>query len=144
LRKARTVANRPKAIGTAGETAVVRYARANGFPLADRRPLKGNLDEGDILLCPGVVLEVKAGKAAQNASLGQVRAWLDETEIERLNGDADVALLVKARRGYGPARVAEWEVWGPFLDSTGLVFTMTTTLEDSLRLLRADGYGDPL
>lgn len=33
--------NRSKNKGTAGETAVVRVARANGFPLADRLTLGG-------------------------------------------------------------------------------------------------------
>ena len=31
--------NKPKRIGTAAETAVTRYARTNGFELAERRAL---------------------------------------------------------------------------------------------------------
>lgn len=91
--------NRPKAIGTRGETAVTRYAREHGFPLADRRPLKGTLDEGDVLLTVGLIAEVKSGKSAQNASLGQIRKWLAETERERVNAGAEHAILVVQRRG---------------------------------------------
>jgi hypothetical protein len=54
--------NRSKNIGTAAETAVVKAARAYGFPGAERRALHGSTDLGDILLCPGVIVEVKAGK----------------------------------------------------------------------------------
>lgn len=38
--------NRPKAIGTAAETAVVRYLAAHGFPAAERRALHGATDHG--------------------------------------------------------------------------------------------------
>ena len=39
--------NRPKAIGTAAETAVVRYLAAHGFPAAERRALHGATDLGE-------------------------------------------------------------------------------------------------
>jgi hypothetical protein len=135
--------NRSKAIGTRGETAVTRYAREHGFPLADRRPLKGINDEGDVLLTVGLIAEVKAGKSAQNASLGQVRAWLAETERERVNARADHAILVVQRRGHGPERVGEWECWTRLaLNDYPAVFTVT--LHDGLALLRRLGWGDPL
>ena len=44
--------NRPKAIGTAAETAVVRYLAAHGFPAAERRALHGATDLGDITGTP--------------------------------------------------------------------------------------------
>ena len=50
--------NKPKRIGTAAETAVTRYARTAGFPLAERRALAGGADLGDILLAPGVIVGV--------------------------------------------------------------------------------------
>lgn len=46
--------NRPKAIGTAAETAVVRYLAAHGFPAAERRALHGATDLGDITGTPGL------------------------------------------------------------------------------------------
>ena len=142
--------NRPKAIGTRGETAVTRYAREHGFPLADRRPLKGTLDEGDVLLTVGLIAEVKSGKSAQNASLGQIRKWLAETERERVNAGAEHAILVVQRRGHGAERVGEWECWQPFgfYDRAnaggGRPLTICTTLDDGLTLLRMDEWGGPL
>ena len=40
----------------------VRWFRDHGFPQADRQPLRGNRDAGDLDLAPGVVVEVKAHK----------------------------------------------------------------------------------
>lgn len=135
--------NRPKQIGTAGESAVVRYARTAGFPLADRLTLSGRYDRGDVLLAPGAVLEVKAGAAAKGASYGQVLAWLEETETERVNARADVAALVVQRRGYGIGRVEWWSFYwietfpfGPLVASCSLA--------DGLMRLRHAGWGVPL
>ena len=89
---------RPKDIGTAAETAVVRFLRDNGFPLAERRALHGSTDRGDITGTPGLVWEVKGGDAAKTASDNQIAAWLDETEIERANANAAYGFLVVARR----------------------------------------------
>jgi hypothetical protein len=136
------VVNPSKAKGTAAETAVTRYARLNGFPLADRRPLKGNYDEGDILLCPGAVLEVKAGKAAQNASYNQVLAWLAETEAERVNAHADTAALVVQRKGYGTGRVEMWSFW--YQAKYPWPGVAMRTLANGLEMLRHSGWGDPL
>lgn len=138
---------RSKDIGTRGETAVTRYAREHGFPLADRRPLKGINDEGDVLLCPGLIAEVKSGKSAQAASLGQIRKWLAETERERVNARADHALLVVQRRGHGVERVGDWECWMPYgfiVARRGRTRIITMTLADALDICRLDGWGDPL
>jgi hypothetical protein len=70
--RARAV-NRPRAIGTYAETAVVRTARTNGFEYADRYALHGALDVGDIGLCPGVIIEVKGGDMAKHATDLDVR-----------------------------------------------------------------------
>jgi hypothetical protein len=60
--------NKPKAIGTRGETAVVNVATR---PRVRRRRTSGHLrvplDLGDILMVsPGVIAEVKWGKARQD------------------------------------------------------------------------------
>lgn len=89
---------RPKDIGTAAETAVVRYLRDHGFPLAERRALHGSTDLGDITGTPGLVWEVKGGEAAKTASDGQIAAWMDETEMERTNAGAAYGFLIVARR----------------------------------------------
>lgn len=134
--------NKPKRIGTAAETAVVRYARAHGFPHADRLTLSGRYDRGDVLLCPGAILEVKAGKAAQAASIGQIRAWLEETERERVNAHADTAALVVQRRGLGLSRVHLWDFhYHAKYPFPGYAMR---SLEDGLRMLRWSGWGTPL
>jgi len=103
--------NRPKAIGTAAETAVVRAARTNGFGTAERRALAGAADRGDILLCPGAILEVKGGDAARHASDLDIDRWLNETDTERRHADADIALLVVQRRGVGAPNAHRWWAW---------------------------------
>lgn len=144
--------NRPKNIGTAAETAVVRAARTRGFPGADRLTLTGANDRGDIRLCPGVILEVKGGQAAKTASDTQIAAWLVETERERVNAGADVGILVTARPGVGAPNAHRWFAHMPtggFLTLNGARAlddapgTVRTTLDSALWLLRVAGYGDP-
>lgn len=157
--------NRPKAIGTSVESAVVAHARRNGFGGADRLTLSGVADRGDVRLTAGltagVVVECKGGATAERASDALIASWLDETERERVNAGAAVALLVTKRKGYGAARAGSWwvhvrlwtlwqlygavttpETWKAF----GLLrdVPIRLTLDDALRLLRAAGYGDPL
>lgn len=149
-------ARRPKDIGTATETAVVRYLRANGFPHAERRALTGSLDCGDITGIPGVAFEVKGGTAAKIASDGQVHLWLAETEAERVNAKADVGVLVMQRAGVGVVNAGRWFA---VLDSWTLANLMADLappsrtsprvpvrmfLGDLVHLLRWAGYGTPL
>ena len=102
--------NKSKNIGTSAETHVVRYLQANGFPHAERRALKGSLDVGDILVCPGLIVEVKAGAAAESASDGQLRLWCAETSREKRNAKADTAFLVVKRAGHGVGKIGGWQV----------------------------------
>jgi hypothetical protein len=149
------VKRRPRDIGTAAETAVVRVARAHGFRYADRYALHGAHDQGDVVLCEGVIVEVKGGEAARDASDAQIEAWLDQTEKERINARADVALLVVQRRGVGIARAQSWAAWwrlGWLARLAGQVesfapgphVAVRCTLADALTILRAAGYGRPL
>jgi len=105
--------NRPKNIGTAGETAVVRMARESGFfPHADRLTLSGSADRGDVRLTRelrgGVIVEVKAGDAAARSSDLLIDAWMAETEAERQNAQAALGVLVVKRAGYAGARCGRW------------------------------------
>jgi hypothetical protein len=142
------VTNKPKAIGTAAETAVVRALRTLGFPHAERRALTGALDQGDITGCPGLVFEVKGGNAAKVASDAQISAWLAETEAERINARADIGILVLQRRGVGAANAGRWwaymqtNAW--ILGATKHDFPARMRLADAAHLLRTAGYGDPL
>lgn len=152
--------NPSKQKGTAAESAVTRYVREHGFGTAERRALAGSADLGDILLCPGAVVEVKAGAAAEGASDGQIARWLEETERERVNAGAAVALLVTKRKGVGHANAGRWTAhlwlrtlqrlgWTPLAWNTADIraaedIPVRLTLDDALRLLRAAGYGDEL
>lgn len=90
--------NSPKAIGTAAETAVVRYLAAHGFPAAERRALHGATDLGDVTGTPGLVWEVKGGDAAKDASDNQIADWMDEAQTEAGNAGATYGFLIVARR----------------------------------------------
>ena len=148
--------NRPKQVGTAAETAVVRTARRLGFPNADRLALTGALDRGDVGLCPGVIIEVKGGAAAKNASDTLVDVWLAETERERVHAGAAHAFLVTARPGVGAPNAHRWWAWwrlGWLLPLAGgrpigLVerhdIPVRMTLDAALLLLRESGYGEEL
>lgn len=101
---------RPKDIGTRGETAVKRWLNNNGWPDADRQPLRGTRDTGDLVISrdPLIIAECKAGDAAENASDALIRAWLTQTETERVNAGAALAVLV-VRRFRRP--VGLWDAW---------------------------------
>ncbi len=99
--------NKPKAIGTAGESAALKVFQKH-FPEAERRTLKGSLDCGDLSGIPGLCVEVKAGHAAETASDHQIELWLDETYTEKANAKATAAVLVVKRKGIGPANAHRW------------------------------------
>jgi len=133
---------RPKDIGTQAESAVVKYLRENGFGGAERRALRGTLDCGDITGCGPVVIEVKAGAAAMDASDGLINAWLAETETERKNAKADLGVLVVRRRGKGDPGswwAIEWRG-----DPKDHRYPVRLLLKDFVFTLREDGYGDEL
>lgn len=147
--------NRAKAIGTAAETAVVRAARSRGFPWADRYALHGRADIGDITLCPGVIVEVKGGQWAKNASDSLIDDWLTETERERINARADVGFLVVQRAAVGPANAQRWSAWWrlhwlmDLMPNQGIPSELydqpvRMSLEGSLAVIRRAGYGEPL
>lgn len=137
--------------GTAAETAVVRWARANGFPWADRGPLRGAHDQGDVTLCPGVIAEVKSHAGA--ASVGQpaqaqLASWMAETETERANAEADIAILVVKRKG--TSDVGRWWVYVPAWVLTGgydprpAQYPVQAAFGHLAGWLRSQGWGEPL
>jgi hypothetical protein len=148
------MSRRPKDIGTDAERAVVRYLRANGFPQAERRALRGEYDAGDIAGTPGLCWEVKGGDAARNASDKDIADWLRETDVERENADADHGLLVVQRRGVGPANAGRWHAWllsqtlASLVDPSSSPYTeapdvpVRLLLSHAVWLARWAGYGD--
>ena len=136
--------NRPKQIGTRGETAVVRALRRLGYPGAERRALAGSNDLGDINVCPGIIAEVKWGKHAKAASLGDIAEWWKQTERERFNAGAAFGLLIIQRNGYGDERADKsrcfmdlGQLWGRDHQIVELV------LDQATEILRKEGWGDP-
>ena len=85
--------SKQRAKGTAAETAVVNYLKANGFPHAERRALHGTADKGDITGCGPVVFEVKNHKQMDLAG------WVKELEAEMVNAGVDVGAVVSKKRG---------------------------------------------
>lgn len=117
------VANPSKEKGTKAESAVVQAAHTAGFMAAERLALAGAHDMGDVRLCGGVVIEVKAGKAAEQASAQLIEDWLQETEKERVNANADFGLLVTKRKGKGLDNAHLWDARMYFRDFVALIST---------------------
>jgi hypothetical protein len=112
--------SRERQIGTAWETKVVEFLRANGFPFAERRALAGALDKGDITGIPGVVVEAKREQRTD------LSGWLREAHTERDNAGADIGVVWAWRRGKGSAGDA-------YVVMDGATFA---------RLIREAGYGE--
>ena len=79
--------------GTAAETAVVRHLRNHGFTQAERAPLWGAHDRGDIYGIPGWVLQVK------NQQRLDIPGWWRDTLTQAENADRAHPEVVN---GYGP------------------------------------------
>lgn len=106
--------SKSKALGTLAESMVTRWFAKNGFPHAKRLVLHGSKDIGDVSLGDGipVVVEVKGGSAAENASDQQMRLWLRELHTEMNNasesGTGHYGVLVVKRKGFGATKVGGW------------------------------------
>lgn len=123
--------NKPKAIGTAAESAVVKYLHSIGYTpvTAMRKTLSGSADVGDVWCHHAygtLIIEVKGGEAAKSASHNQIEAWLAEATLEAQNANLDTVVLpvlVTQTRGIGPARAGDWRAWVPsdeFLGASGV------------------------
>ena len=86
-----------RARGTAFETEVVRFLAANGFPHAERLPLCGSRDRGDIAGVAGWTLEAKSCRALDLAS------WSTEAKAEAVNAGTPWSAVIAKRRGRGVA-----------------------------------------
>lgn len=152
------MSNPPRQKGTAAETAVTRWARDNGFPHADRQPLRGGRDQGDITLTPGVIAEVKAYRLPTGVPThGQLTEWMRQTEVEQENARADVGVLIVKRPG--TADPGRWFAYVTAWTLAELIYAGRTseagtspantapvclTLASLTALLRAAGWGRPL
>ena len=85
-----------KAKGTKHESAIVTFLRDHGFPWADRVPLSGTRDRGDVTVGPGSpVIEAK------NQARHSFAEWLDEATTEAANAGAPFGVVWAKRRGKG-------------------------------------------
>lgn len=106
--------------GTRWESCCVAYLQEHGFPWADRVPLSGAKDRGDVTIGPGSpAIECKS---QARHSLAE---WLDEAKAEAVNAKAPFGVAWIKRRGKGSA-------------GDGYVVMDGATFTD---LLRAAGYG---
>ena len=144
--------NKSGNIGTKTATWTCRAFNRLGFPHAERRD-ETQPDQGDIAGMIGVAVQVKGGHAAENASLEQIRKWLEATEDQRRAARADLGILICKRKAVGYANADQW--WCFFTEATyrriiGLpvggsdTIIMRVTLEDAAWVLRLGGWGEPL
>ena len=98
--------NRPKAKGTAFETACARWLSERLGQRIERRSLHGTKDEGDLgwIVTPhghAGIVECKAGAQAEAAQPAKVAEWRRQTLAERENSCAGFALLAIKTAGVG-------------------------------------------
>lgn len=98
--------NRPKQIGTAAESAVLKILQPH-FPEVRRNVQHGDRDEGD-LFTSGICWEVKGGNTARTMTPGLLVEWMGQTEREALHAGARIGVLVTQRAGYGLKRADQW------------------------------------
>jgi hypothetical protein len=82
--------------GTAWETRCVNFLREHGFPWADRVPLSGAKDRGDVTIGPGS--PVHEMKHLKQDEWGKA---LDEANDEAHNAGAPFGVVWAHRRGKG-------------------------------------------
>lgn len=143
--------NPSKKKGTQAEVAAMKWLRENGFPWCDRQPLRGNRDSGDLLLCVGIVAEVKsvAKGAAGQPPRGLLEEWLQQTDSEAEHAGADFGILiVKRSRVTNPAhwfvymRLGEWlRLTGAHLPLPDSSQPVCVSLASAAAVLRSAGYG---
>lgn len=130
--------NKPKAKGTAAESAVVAYLRENGFKYAERLALQGGKDRGDITGVPGIVFEVKA---VQEYAFNQ---WLTEARIERDNAGADFGLVVAKPRLVGTSKTGQWYALMYSYDYLALVSQAARTAGRDIPIWKRDMSGNSI
>ncbi|WP_243709577.1 hypothetical protein [Micromonospora sp. 15K316] len=119
---------RPRDIGTAAESATVKFLVANGFPHAERRSLRAS----DLV----------------------IEKWMAELAVEVTNARAMAGILVVQRAGVGPANAGRWWAYttsaqlaaltgDPYPTTGRFGFPVRMLLADAVTLLRAAGYGEP-
>lgn len=94
------VMSKAKQKGTAAETSVVMWLKAEGWVHAERRALSGNLDKGDINMGAPVVIEVKDHKTIT------LSEWMKELKVEMANANVTMGAVIAKKRG--TMQVGDW------------------------------------
>jgi len=140
--------NRPKRIGTAAESAVLKQIKPY-FPDADRIVLSGAADRGDIGRCGAFIFEVKGGKQTAQIGDGKLAKWMEEAEREAKNAGVEYGILVAQRAGFGLPNARRWWVYVRMQDLAvimngfylpGRFATVRLELGDFLDLLADQGF----
>jgi hypothetical protein len=103
--------------------------------------LKGQDDEGDVWLRESyglIVFEIKGGKSAKEASLGQIEKWYEEAETERKNADGRLGFLVTQRAGVGYPRAGDWWAYANLGDLVYLRTNLELTDKTLVRITLAE------
>lgn len=141
------MANKSKDLGTKAETATVRAAITRGFPLLERRQLKGAGDCGDLTGYPQIAWQVKGGHYAWDASDLDIERWLEAAEKQRDNAGASACLLIVQRKRVGYDNAHRWWAYMRASLMTGDPrhnWPVRMLVEEALLWLRMAGYGEPL
>ena len=93
------MSNPPRQLGTKLESEVVAWLRANGWPYAHRRTLRGVRDEGDISLSERVPFTIEGKNSRKTTDRAAIGTWLRELETEVSNRGDDAGSVVHKRRG---------------------------------------------
>lgn len=88
--------------GTKAERATANALVRLGFAKADRGPLRGKLDTGDVAGVEGICIEVK------DAQDWKTPEWMRETVTETANLRADFGILVIKAPGIGLPNAEKW------------------------------------
>lgn len=100
--------SKPKQIGTAFETAFVKWLHDQGETRAERIALHAGYDEGDVANfwiagLPAIAECKHYGRWGKS----DLERWQTETIVERNNRGADVGLLVVHKKNCGPKRFGQ-------------------------------------
>ena len=87
-----------RAKGTRWESVIVAFLRDHGFTWADRIPMSGSKDRGDVTLGPGSPIV-----EAKNLRQDEWAKGLDEANKEAHNAGAPFGVVWAHRRGKGSA-----------------------------------------
>lgn len=91
-----------RAKGTKAESALTAYLNSSGWPDADRAPLRGRFDKGDVKWLPWIAVEVKN---VRTPAYGQ---WLKEAEAERVNLGAEIGVVIHKPHGTALTDQGNW------------------------------------